>query len=616
MLKRPQAESVPNAPGSYQFLDKTGKVLYVGKAKSLRKRLASYFKDPKKLETKTLQMLQEAENLEWVSVATEVEALMLEYNLIQRYRPRFNVRYRDDKSYPYLAVTLKEEFPRPVVVRGKHQVQNRYFGPYAHAYAIRETVDLLLKAFPLRTCSNNKYRQHLQLKKPCLLYHIDKCSGPCAGEIEPAEYSKLVEEFVNFMEGKTESAIKRLEQKMKKHVEELNFEMAARVRDKLASVQRVIESQQMVGSRMEDFDVINWVDGELEAAVQIFFIRKGRVMGRRGFILDKAEPLTSEELAGRILEGIYFEKNPLGPPKRIYLPVLPKNLELYANWLSDMRKSTVVISIPQRGDKRQLAQTVRQNAEESLLRYSLKRAQDHNSRSKALSELQKYLGLPSAPLRIECYDTSHISGTDYVGSMVVAEDGLLKKQDYRHFVLRDVKQNDDYSAMYELLHRRFANYKKGSHTAGESFSYPPSLLLIDGGKGQLSVAQQVLREFKLTEEIPAAALAKELEELFLPGKRTSLKIPRQSEALYLLQRIRDESHRFAVSHHRKRRSSRMKESFLDGIAGLGPERKKRLLKEMKSVKHIRAAELKELESLNWLPRPVAQAIYEKSRIKI
>lgn len=610
MLKRPPTEAIPDLPGSYQFLDKSGKILYVGKAKSLKKRVNSYFS--KKLDSKTMQMLKQSESIEWMSVPTEVDALMLEFNLIQEHRPRFNVRYRDDKSYPYLAITLKDEWPRPMVVRGKKKAGNRYFGPYGQAYAIRETLDLLVKTFPLRTCSDTKFKQHEKLKRPCLLFHIQKCSGPCAGEITPTEYSELVDETINFLTGNSTATTEKLSAEMAEHVERLDYEAAGRARDKIQNINKIMESQMIVGVRLEDFDVIGWEDQKLETAVQIFFVRNGRVMGRRGFILDKVESLNKSELMGRVLEGIYFEKNTLGAPKKVYVPELPVNIKLYEDWLSKMRNSEVKILIPQRGSKRKLAEVVTQNAVEGMLRHSLKRSTDYASRTRALNELQKYLGLPEAPLRIECYDTSHLAGTEYVGSMVVMEDGLPKKQDYRQFVLRDVVQNDDYSAMYELLKRRFLKYKSQVGQKKNSFSYAPSLLLVDGGKGQLSVARKVLRELELDKEIQTAALAKELEEVFVPGRKESIRLPRQSEALYLLQGIRDESHRVAVTHHRKRRSNSMLESFLDNVKGLGPARKKRLIDEMGGMAAISNANLKDLEAFKWLPNSVARAIYEQA----
>jgi excinuclease ABC subunit C len=615
VVQRPPSGTIPDVPGSYQFKDVDGRVIYVGKAKSLRSRLSNYFQDPAALATRTAQMVASADTVEWIQVANEVEALMLEYTLIQRHQPRFNVRYRDDKSYPFLAVTMVEEWPRAMVIRGKKKKGNRYFGPYGHAYAIRETLDLLLRTFPIRTCSNNKLERHAKLGRPCLLFHIEKCAGPCVGEINPEEYADLVEELLSFLEGETDEIVDRLQGQMAEAAANLEFELAARHRDRLESVRKAIEKQQMVGSRAEDFDVIGLVDDPLEAAAQVFFVRKGRVMGRRGFIVDKAEDLSRSELVARIMERIYFEENPLGSPKRVLVPDLPANQALYEEWLSDRRGSRVEVAVPLRGDKRRLAETVTQNAAEAFNRHRLKRSSDHNSRARALNELQDYLDLPAAPLRVECYDMSHIQGSDYVGSMVVMEDGLPKKSEYRRFKIRDVAGNDDFAAMEEVLTRRLTAYVADKDKPIEErgkFSYPPQLLLVDGGKGQLGVATRVLEDLGLADEIPVASLAKQFEEVFLPGRSEPVTMPRQSEALYMLQRIRDESHRFAISYHRQLRGKRMTRSALDGIPGLGPTRRKQLLKELGGVRAVQRAELEDLQALTWLPDAVARAVYDST----
>jgi excinuclease ABC subunit C len=614
VIQRPPAGTIPDEPGSYQFKDADGRVIYVGKAKSLRSRLSNYFQNPKNMATRTRQMVETAETVEWIQVANEVEALMLEYSLIQRHQPRFNVRYRDDKSYPFLAVTLNDQWPRAMVIRGKHKKGNRYFGPFGHAYAIRETLDLLQRTFPIRTCSDGKFERHAKLGKPCLDFHIEKCAGPCVDEIGREEYDRLVADLIEFLEGDTDEVVKRLEAQMLEAAGKQEFELAARHRDRLMSVRKAIEKQQMVGARSEDFDVIGLVDDELEAAVQVFYIRKGRVMGRRGFIVDKAEDLDRSELVARIIERLYFADNPLGHPKRVFVPDLPSEQDLYEEWLQELRGSRVEIAIPQRGDKRGLQDTVTQNAKEAFTRHRLKRSADHNSRSRALNELQDYLGLADAPLRIECYDMSHIQGTDYVGSMVVMEDALPKKSEYRRFKIRTVDGNDDFAAMEEVLHRRFSNYLTDRAKPVEErgkFAYPPQLLVVDGGKGQLSVAVRVLEELGLSSEIPVASLAKQFEEVFLPGQSEPIRLPRQSEALYLLQRIRDESHRFAIAFHRQLRDKRMTTSVLDDITGLGPGRKKRLIKEFGGVRRVQKASLEELRGLSWLPDPVADAVYEK-----
>ena len=611
MLNRPPAGSIPDAPGSYQFLDAEGRVIYVGKAKSLRSRLSNYFGSH--LPLRTRQMIDAAASVEWIQVANEVEALMLEFSLIQRHRPRFNVRYTDDKSYPFLCLTTLDEWPRAMVMRGRRRKGNRYFGPYGHAYAIRETLDLLLRTFPIRTCTDNKFNRHERLGKPCLLYHIEKCSGPCVGEVSTGDYDEMVAELLRFLEGESDAVVDRLEAEMAAAADELDFERAARLRDRLTAVRKAVETQQMVGSRNEDFDVIGLVDDALEAAVQVFFVRRGRVMGRRGFVVDKAEDLDRAELVSRALERLYFDDNPLGWPKIVLVPDMPAEPGLYAEWLSEMRGSRVQVRVPQRGAKRALHATVTRNAEESFARHRLKRSTDHNSRARALSELQQHLQLAEAPLRIECYDMSHLSGQDYVGSMVVLEDGLPKKADYRRFKIRTVGGNDDFAAMHEVLTRRLTGYlEQRARPVAERdgrFSYPPQLLLVDGGRGQLGVAVGVLQELGLDAEIPAAALAKQFEEVFVPGQAHPVRIPRQSEALYMLQRIRDESHRFALSYHRSLRGKRMTSSALDGIAGLGPARKARLTKELGGVKAVQRVELHELRALRWLPDAVADNVH-------
>ena len=614
MVQRPPAGTIPDAPGSYQFKDAEGRVIYVGKAKSLRSRLSNYFQNPRNLHSRTRQMVETAETVEWMQVGNEVEALMLEYTLIQRHKPRFNVRYMDDKSYPFLAVTTIDEWPRAMVMRGKRKKGNRYFGPYGQAYAIRDTLDLLLRTFPIRTCTDNKFRHHERLGKPCLLFHIEKCAGPCVGEIDRDAYDELVEELLRFLEGDTDEVVARLEQQMTTASEELEFELAAHLRDRLSAVRKAIEKQQMVFPKNEDADVIGIHDDELEAAVQVFFVRKGRVMGRRGFVVDKAEELDRPELVSRVLERLYFDDNPIGWPKEVLVPDLPSDPALYEEWLSELRESKVTIRVPQRGDKRKLHETVTQNAEESFTRHRLKRSSDHNSRARALNELQEYLELPHAPLRIECYDMSHIQGTDYVGSMVVVEDGLPKKSEYRRFKIKTVDGNDDFAAMEEVLTRRFTAYLADRERPIEErdgkFAYPPQLLVVDGGKGQLTSAIRVLDELGLRDEIPVISLAKQFEEVFIPGQSESIKLPRQSEALFMLQRIRDESHRFAITFHRQLRDKRMTKSALDGIPGLGPTRKKRLTKELGGVNAVKRADLETLKNLSWLPDEVAENVFQ------
>ena len=616
MALRPESGSVPDQPGSYQFKDAGGRIIYVGKAKSLRNRLNSYFQDARNLHPRTIQMLETAASVEWIEVATEVDALMLEYSLIQRHQPRFNVRLRDDKSYPFLSITLRDEWPRAMVMRGKRKRGNRYFGPFGHAHAIRETLDLLLRTFPIRTCSDNKFAEHQRLGRPCLLFHIEQCAGPCVGEISTEDYEGLVRKLIRFLEGDTEDVVKELNARMREASSATEFELAARLRDRLSSVERAIEKRQIAGTRNEDFDVIGLHDDELEASVQVFYVRKGRVMGQRGSIVDKVEDITQPDLIARIIEDLYHQENPIGMPKNVFVPSLPDRRGLYEQWLTKQRGSRVEIRVPMRGDKRALHETATRNAKETFTRHRLKRGTDHNSRARALQELQTHLQLPNAPLRIECYDMSHLQGTDYVGSMVVLEDAVPRKSEYRRFKIRDVGGNDDFAAMEEVLYRRFRNLLAEREAPGEApgkFAYPPQLLVVDGGKGQLGVAVRVLETLGLTDEIPVAALAKQFEEVFVPGRSTPIELPRGSEALYLLQRIRDESHRFAVNYHRVLRKKRMTRSVLDDISGLGDVRRKRLIKEFGGVRKVQQASLDELLALTWLPDPVAHAVYDRTQ---
>ena len=614
MITKPDSQLIPNTPGSYQFKDAFGRVIYVGKAKVLRSRINSYFQPIDKLHTRTQQMIQEAESVEWIQVQNEVEALILEHSLIQEHQPRFNVRLRDDKSYPFLAVTTADEWPRAMLTRGKLKKGNRYFGPYVEVKAIRDTLDLLQRTFPLRTCTENKYRRHEKLQKPCLEFHIKKCCGPCVDKVTPEEYQQLVRDLLRFLEGHTDDVVEDLLSHMKIASKEQDYERAARYRDRLFNVQKAAEKQVMVGTRSEDFDVVTYVDDEFEAAAHAFFVRNGRVLGQRSFILDKAENLPTGVLQSRILEKLYIEANPLGNPKAIFVETEPHNKEFYEAWLSGQRGSKVQIRVPQKGTKKTLMETVRLNAEDAFKRHRLKRLGDHNSRSKALNDLQKFLNLPNSPLRIECYDMSHLQGSNYVGSMVVMEDAILKKKDYRKFKIKSIDGNDDYAAMAEVVRRRLMNLLKeenGQSNDASSFSYPPQLLLVDGGKGQLSATVAVLKELNLFERIPVASLAKRNEEIFLPGKSEPVILPRNSESLYLLQRIRDESHRFAITYHRQLRKKDMKNSVLDGVSGLGPSRRARLIKEFGSINKIRQATLEDLLKLTWLPEEVAKSVYQK-----
>jgi excinuclease ABC subunit C len=617
MLK-PKLTEIPVGPGSYQFKDEHGRIIYVGKATNLRSRIASYFVDPALLHTRTSTMVAAAHDVTWIEVDNEVAALLLEYNLIKQHRPRFNVRLRDDKSYPFLAVTLDDEWPRAVVMRGRKRKGTKYFGPFAHAWAIRDTLDALLRTFPVRTCSPAKFRQHERLGRPCLLFHIEKCAGPCVKEVAADTYAGHVQGLVRFLGGDTEGIREALERLMTDAAKHERFEDAARLRDRIGAIDRALEHQVMVGERGDDFDVVALCDSDLEASVHVFYARKGRVLGNNGYVIDKSEPLDSGELMRRVLVDLYADEPALGWPKEVMVSVEPDELAVCEALLSAHRGSRVEIRVPQRGDRRDLLATVTKNASDALIRHKMRRASDHNSRSRALSELQDVLALSQAPLRIECFDMAHLHGTDYVGSMVVLEDGLPLKREYRKFNVVSVAGNDDYAAMREVLTRRLSAYVAerdapvGERSAKPSkFAYPPQLLLVDGGKGQLGVAVDVVRELGLEDEINVASIAKRFEEVYVPGSSEPLRIPRGSDALYMLQLIRDEAHRFANTFHRERRSKRMKSSELDGIKGLGPARRERLLKELGGMSGVRSASFDRLQSVSWLPDEVAAAVHQR-----
>ncbi|MEX2268840.1 MAG: excinuclease ABC subunit UvrC, partial [Acidimicrobiia bacterium] len=550
---------------------------------------------------------------EWIEVRNEVEALFLEYNLIKRHHPRFNIRYKDDKSYPYLAVTLDEEWPRAMVLRGAKRKGVRYFGPYAHAYAIRETLDLLLRTFPIRTCTKPKFDRHHRLGRPCLYAHIEKCAAPCVGEVSKTDYDDLVKELLGFLDGDTAAVLDRLDKAMHESADSLEFERAARVRDQITSVRKAIERQQMVAPKEEDFDAIALAEDPLEAAVQVFLVRRGRVVGRKGLVVDKVEDLDTPALIGRLLEQLYADAPAEDVPREVLVPVEPENIQLYEAFLTKARGAPVRVRVPRRGAKRELLSTVTRNAEEAFVQHRLRRASDHNARARALTALQAALDLPDAPLRIECFDISNLQGTEIVGSMVVMEDGLAKRSDYRHFKVRSQEGQDDFAAMEEVLTRRFQRYledREEGARRGRRFAYPPNLLLVDGGRGQLNVAIRVLEELGL-EDVSVAALAKRFEEVYLPDRDEPVRIARDSEALFLLQQVRDEAHRSAITYHRKLRAKTVTRSVLDDVPGLGPTRRTRLLREFGSVKKLRLVELDALKALSWLPEAVATAVYEQ-----
>ncbi|MCX2930268.1 excinuclease ABC subunit UvrC [Mycobacterium sp. CVI_P3] len=638
---RPAPGSIPVEPGVYRFRDPHGRVIYVGKAKSLRSRLTSYFQDISALHPRTRQMVTTAAKVEWTVVNTEVEALQLEYNWIKEFDPRFNVRYRDDKSYPVLAVTLNDEYPRLFVYRGPRRKGVRYFGPYSHAWAIRETLDLLTRVFPARTCSAGVFKRHSQIERPCLLGYIDKCSAPCIGRVSADEHRRVVEDFCDFLSGKTDRFARELEQRMNAASAELDFERAARLRDDIAALKRALEKQAVVLGDGTDADVVAFADDELEAAVQVFHVRGGRVRGQRGWVVEKpGDPGDSgqAELVEQFLTQFYGAEAELGGPpgaelsgaadestnpvpREVLVPHLPPDADELAEWLSSLRGSRVALRVPQRGDKKALAETVHRNAEEALQQHKLKRAGDFTARSAALQNIQESLGLADAPLRIECVDISHVQGTDVVASLVVFEDGLPRKSDYRHFAIREAAgagRSDDVASIAEVTRRRFTRHVHEQQQSldeltaeGKSrkFAYPPNLYVVDGGAPQVNAAQAVLDDLGVT-DVAVIGLAKRLEEVWVPAEPDPLIFPRNSEGLYLLQRVRDEAHRFAITYHRSKRSKRMTASALDAVRGLGEVRRKALVTHFGSLARLREASVEEITAVPGIGTATAAAVLE------
>lgn len=629
---RPAPGSIPVEPGVYRFRDPHGRVIYVGKAKSLRSRLTSYFADLSSLHPRTRQMVTTAAKVEWTVVNTEVEALQLEYNWIKEFDPRFNVRYRDDKSYPVLAVTLNEEYPRLFVYRGPRRKGVRYFGPYSHAWAIRETLDLLTRVFPARTCSAGVFKRHNQIGRPCLLGYIDKCSAPCVGRVSAEEHRKIVTDFCDFLSGKTDRFARELEHQMNAAAADLDFERAARLRDDIGALKRALEKQAVVLGDGTDADVVAFADDDLEAAVQVFHVRGGRVRGQRGWVIEKpGDPGDSAEaqLVEQFLTQFYGEQAELGGaadestnpvPREVLVPCLPPNADQLADWLSGLRGSRVTLRVPQRGDKKALAETVHRNAQDALQQHKLKRAGDFTARSAALQNIQESLGLADAPLRIECVDISHVQGTDVVASLVVFEDGLPRKSDYRHFAIREAAgegRSDDVASIAEVTRRRFLRHVSDQQNPDEmtaegksrKFAYPPNLYVVDGGAPQVNAAQAVLDELGV-DDVAVIGLAKRLEEVWVPAEPEPLIMPRNSEGLYLLQRVRDEAHRFAISYHRSKRSKRMTASALDSVRGLGEARRKALVTHFGSLARLRQASIEEITAVPGIGVATAAAVLE------
>lgn len=603
MLQRPSPSSVPDAPGVYIFRDRHGRALYVGKAKSLRKRTANYF--ARDLQPRTRTMVDLAVDLEWIVTDSEMAALMLEYSLVQENQPQFNVRLKDDKSFPYLALTRYEDWPRAMVMRGRRRKGVQYFGPYAKAYSIRNTLDSLLRTFPVRTCTNAKYNRHEASGKPCLLFHIEKCSGPCVGEVTEDEYSGHVEGLASFLSGDSDILIADMEAAMRSAADEQEYERAARLRDRITAMRVALERQELVTDKRIDFDVIAFEEDDLEVVLVVLNVRRGRVTGRKTTVVDRVEDITTPEFVGRMIGQLYGSED---PPNEVLVQELPEDPDVWTEWLAYRRGSSVSLRVPQRGAKRRIMGTARANAEEEFARHRLKRHSDHNARAKALRSLQGTLALPEPPLRIECYDISTIQGRHTVGSMVVFEDGLPKKSQYRRFKIKTIDGQDDFASMEEMLRRRFTAFLAEQKLPVEErgrFSYPPSLIVIDGGKGQLGRALLVLDDLDL--DIPAVGLAKKLEEVFVAGNPNPVVIPRGEESLYLLQRVRDEAHRFAITYHRKLRDRSMVDSVLDDVNGIGPGRKKALIKRFGSVKKMRQANTADLAEV--VPDKVAADLY-------
>ncbi|MFD3323713.1 excinuclease ABC subunit UvrC [Streptomyces sp. NPDC058701] len=629
---RPKPGQIPDSPGVYRFRDEHRRVIYVGKAKNLRQRLGSYFQDVANLHPRTATMVTTAASVEWTVVSTEVEALQLEYSWIKEYDPRFNVKYRDDKSYPSLAVTLNEEYPRVQVMRGPKKKGVRYFGPYGHAWAIRETVDLMLRVFPVRTCSAGVFKRSAQIGRPCLLGYIGKCSAPCVGRVTPEEHRELADDFCDFMAGRTGTYLSRLERQMHEAAEEMEYEKAARLRDDMGALRRAMEKNAVVLADATDADLVAVAEDELEAAVQIFHVRGGRVRGQRGWVTDKVEAVDTAGLVEHALQQLYGEEKGEAVPKEVLVPALPEDAPALSQWLAERRGSNVSLRIPQRGDKKALMETVHRNALQSLALHKTKRASDLTTRSRALEEIAEALDLDGAPLRIECFDISHLQGDDVVASMVVFEDGLARKSEYRRFQIKTFEGQDDVRSMHEVVSRRFRRYLQEKLKTGEwspedadgagaaagaagpeddgrpkRFAYPPQLVVVDGGQPQVAAAKRALEELGI-DDVAVCGLAKRLEEVWLPGEDDPVVLPRTSEGLYLLQRIRDEAHRFAIQYQRNKRGKRFTSGPLDEVPGLGESRKQALVKHFGSVKKLRQATIDQICEVPGIGRKTAETV--------
>ncbi|MDO5031531.1 excinuclease ABC subunit UvrC [Corynebacterium sp.] len=672
---RPAPGSIPTDPGVYKFRDENRRVIYVGKAKNLRARLSNYFQDITQLHPRTRQMVLTAASVEWTVVASEVEALQLEYTWIKRFDPRFNVMYRDDKTYPMLAVSVGETYPRAFFYRGPRRKGVRYFGPYSHAWAVRETLDLLTRVFPMRTCSKGVFNRHERLGRPCLLGYIGKCDAPCIGRVSAEEHRATVTQLVDFMNGNTAPVRRELTRRMEEAAENLEFELAARLRDDLGAITKIMEQQAVVLPAGTDADLIAFCADQLEAAVQVFHVRDGRIRGQRGWVVERsgdeavAEPVAEGEpdpglpaLIENFLIQFYSdaaereeqeaaedaaltrrgvdqeshtaEKRGSVIPREILVQVLPEEAGEVRQLLEELRGAQIDLRVPQRGDKRALMETVEKNAKEQLRQHKLKRVGDLTARSAALQDIQEALGMDQAPLRIECTDISHIQGTDVVASLVVFEDGLPRKSDYRRYRIKEAAgdgRSDDVGSIAEVTRRRFKRHNEDklavpdeelesstfsdenvveeAAEAGRRFAYPPQLFIVDGGAPQVAAAQEVFDELGIV-DVTLVGLAKRLEEIWVPGDDEPVILPRNSQALYLLQQIRDEAHRFAITYHRQQRSKRMRASALDSIPGLGPQRRTDLVKHFGSVKKLKEASVEEIAEVKGFGPKLAQTVFE------
>lgn len=661
---RPATGTIPTDPGVYKFRDENRRVVYVGKAKNLRARLGNYFQDVTQLHPRTRQMVFAASSVEWTVVASEVEALQLEYTWIKRFDPRFNVKYRDDKTYPMLAVSTGETVPRAFFYRGPRRKGVRYFGPYSHAWAVRETLDSLIRVFPMRSCTKGVYNRHESLGRPCLLGYIDKCSAPCVGKVSKEEHREIVDGFVSFLAGNTDKVVRGLTEEMNAAAADLDFERAAKLRDDLGAINKVMEQQAVVLGDATDADFIAFSSDELEAAVQIFHVRGGRIRGQRGWVVEKVGDQAGADALPTLMQNFLIqfysdavEREHLEEaeenaqverrgvdqfshsearavkvlPREILVQSLPDEADEVTALLSELRDGPVDLRVPQRGDKRALMETVERNAKDALRQHKLKRVGDLTARSAALQDIQEALGMEQSPLRIECTDISHIQGTDVVASLVVFEDGLPKKSDYRRYRVKEAAgegRSDDVGSIAEITRRRFKRYQedKLAHpeeddtvfedeniveesTDNKRFAYPPQLFIVDGGAPQVNAAQAVFDELGIV-DVTLVGLAKRLEEIWVPGDDEPVILPRNSQALYLLQQIRDEAHRFAITYHRQQRSVRMRRSELDEVPGLGPSRRADLVKHFGSVKKLKAATTEEISEVKGFGPKLAQQVYD------